>query len=44
MIQHHCVLNVRHFPGRHTGLAIKDTLERLLQEWDLEKKIHLLVR
>lgn len=27
MIQHHCVLNVRHFPGRHTGLAIKDTLE-----------------
>ncbi|XP_060878631.1 zinc finger BED domain-containing protein 4-like [Metopolophium dirhodum] len=44
MIQHHCVLNVRHFSERHIGLAIKDTLERLLQEWDLEKKIHLLVR
>lgn len=44
MKQHHCVLNVRHFPGRHTGISIKETLERLLQEWDLKKKIHLLVR
>jgi len=44
MVQQHCVLNVTHFPGRHTGIAIKNTLERLLQEWDLEKKIHLLVR
>lgn len=41
---HHCVLNIRHFPGRHTGNAIKSTLEGILKEWNLEKKIHLLVR
>jgi len=42
--QQHCTLNVRHFPGRHTGLAIKNTLEELLNEWNLEGKIHLLIR
>lgn len=42
--QQHCTLNVRHFPGRHTGFAIKNTLEELLNEWSLEGKIHLLIR
>ncbi|XP_060871545.1 zinc finger BED domain-containing protein 4-like [Metopolophium dirhodum] len=42
--QHHSTLNIRNFQGRHTGFAIKNCLEELLNEWNLMDKIHLLIR
>ena len=42
--QHHSTLNIRHFQGRHTGFAIKNSLEELLNEWNLMDKIYLLIR
>ena len=39
------VLNVKHFPGRHTGVAIADILQEMKEGWKISDiKGNLLIR
>lgn len=37
-------LNVKYFPGSHTGETIGDMLQQLLTNWRMSKKMHILIR
>ena len=39
------LLNVKHFPGRHTGVAISDIFSEMIESWKIPpSKCHLLLR
>lgn len=39
----HVVLNVKHFPGSHTGESICEMFQTLLKEWEIPaEKVHVL--
>ena len=41
----HLVLNCRHFPGSHTGEAIRDMILEMLQVWNIDRsRVHILIR
>lgn len=43
-VYHHAALEVKHFPGSHTGEAIRDMYKLVMNEWNLNDKMHIVLR
>lgn len=43
-VLHHAALEAKHFPGSHTGEAISDMFKIVINEWNLNDKIYIVLR